>query len=74
MCCVQLTDGLYAPHVEREQLESVTGEVGDLVRQLMGRLHQQHVQVSASECLCLFQSVSECSCVRVCVCEGVGVA
>ena len=41
----QLTDGLYSPHVENEQFESVTGRVAELLDGLMGSLHQRHVQV-----------------------------
>ena len=44
----QLTDGLYSPHVESEQFESVTGRVAELLDELMGSLHHRHVQV----CMC----------------------
>ena len=42
---LQLTDGLYAPNVEQEQLESVRAQVAELVGELMGALHHEHVQV-----------------------------
>ncbi|CAI8056021.1 F-actin-uncapping protein LRRC16A [Geodia barretti] len=55
---VQLTDGLYAPNVEQEQLESVRAQVAELVGELMGALHHEHVQGNSERMVS--QSVKAC--------------
>jgi hypothetical protein len=56
--CLQLTDGLYAPNVEQEQLESVRTQVAELVGELMGALHHEHVQGNSEHMVS--QSVKAC--------------
>jgi len=44
---LQLTDGLYSPHVEAEQFEAIQGEVRSVLDSFMEKLFKEHVQVCA---------------------------
>ena len=47
MLTLQLTDGLYSPHVEAEQFEAIQGEVKSVLDSFMEKLFKEHVQVCA---------------------------